>query len=55
MVIARVVKVKEDGKVDVSLRESVILYGYSLDITKLKTGLTVEGIVTEHKKGKAVL
>lgn len=31
------------------------MYGYSLDITKLHKGMIVKGIVSEFKKGKAIV
>lgn len=38
LVIARIIKIKEDGKIDISLRESVIKFGYSLSLDDFNLG-----------------
>jgi predicted RNA-binding protein with RPS1 domain len=55
LVIGRIIKKQEDGKIDASLKESVIKYGYSLTLDTLEFGLTVDGCVTGYLKGKAVV
>lgn len=48
LVVGRIIQIKEDGKIDASLRESVIKHGFSMDESKLKVGLTVHGTVVGH-------
>ena len=53
-----IVKGKESSvRIDGSLRESVVKYGYPLNDEILETGvgLTVKGIVTGYAKGKALV
>lgn len=53
LVVGRIISIREDGKIESSLRESVIKHGFSMDETKLKSGLTVYGTVVGHYQGKA--
>ena len=55
LVLARIIKIKEDGKIELSLRESIIKYGYNLSLESLKMGLTVQGVVTGYRKDKKAL
>ncbi|EAR99985.1 S1 RNA-binding domain protein (macronuclear) [Tetrahymena thermophila SB210] len=53
LVVGRIIQIKEDGKIEASLRESVIKYGYSMDDSKLQVGATVYGTVVGHYQGRA--
>ena len=53
IVLGRITQIKDNCKIEVSLRESIIKYGYNLDLDKMKVGMTVEGVVSGYIKGKA--
>jgi len=51
--VGRIISVREDGKIEASLRNSVIKHGFSMDDSKLKAGVTVHGTVVGHYQGRA--
>ena len=53
LVVGRIISVREDGKIEASLRNSVIKHGFSMDDSKLKAGVTVHGTVVGHYQGRA--
>jgi ribosomal protein S1 len=53
LIIARVKEVRADGKIDITMKESVVRSGYKYELEKLNTGVTVTGTVIAFYKGKA--
>jgi len=47
------VSIKEDGKIDASLKESVVLHGFDLNLESLAVGMILTGVVNSYLKGKA--
>lgn len=50
LVIARILAIREDGKIDITLRENPVKYGYLVDDSVLKPGLIVRAVVSGFTK-----
>lgn len=55
LIIARITNILPDNKIDISLKESVVKYGFSLNVENLKIGHTIEGIIVNYVKDKALV
>lgn len=55
LVLARIIEVKADNKIEVSLRESVVKEGYYLGKENVKQGLVVKGNVFAYKGDQALV
>ncbi|EGR29983.1 programmed cell death 11, putative [Ichthyophthirius multifiliis] len=53
LVVGRITDIKQDGKIEGSLRDSIVKFGFSLNENKIKQGMTVKGVVVGHYQGKA--
>ena len=55
LVIGRILNILPDQKIEVSLRESVVKYGFPLELDKISKGITVEGVVCGYTGEKALI
>ena len=55
LVLGRIINILPDQKIEVSIRESVVKYGFPLEIDKLTVGLIVDGWVIGYAKDKALI
>ena len=53
--LARIIEIKDDRKIEVSLRESVVKEGYYIVKESIKQGLIVKGNVFAYKGDKALI
>jgi len=55
LVIGRIIKIHEDGKLEASLRESIVKFGFPLELETLNEGLIVQGFVEGFDKSDKAL
>jgi ribosomal protein S1 len=48
LVLCRIVNIRNNGFLDISLKELIVKFGIELGLEELKVGKTVKGVVVRH-------